>query len=436
MTLDSFSPLKGSCGEKGRVEITTAPANGFSPYPARADLGDSGDFNIPVTWKNGEYQVSVKCFDEAINGTEVTFGPYNSDKTPPTATVMYSPTTPTNGNVTVTLTASEPIKTPSGWTKVTDTKFTKVISSNTSGPVTVTVEDLAGNTGTTSYEVTNIDKTPVDEEEIVVDTGTFPDGPTPDTNTPIKGSCGASAANGKVTVTTSPENGFSTYPAVAELDSSGNFNVTDIVWKEGTWNLNFTCEDEAGNSTTKTDVSTVTIDTTAPSVPVCTTEPNPAKNGDTVKTRCTGVEEGTTVTIDGMVCEPTPADDTGVVVCTGVVGTGSTDISTSDSTVTLTDPAGNTNTDATTTLVIDNEAPVITLEGDASLDIKDHETYQEEGATCTDNVDKTCEVKITGKVPHVPGEYTITYTATDDAGNSSTLTRKITVIDTTRTGAG
>jgi hypothetical protein len=81
------------------------------------------------------------------------------DKIAPTATITYTPNTNTNTNVTATLTASEAIATPSGWTVVNSTTYTKVYSVNTTETVMLT--DLVGNTGSTNVAISWIDKTPV-----------------------------------------------------------------------------------------------------------------------------------------------------------------------------------------------------------------------------------------------------------------------------------
>ena len=65
-----------------------------------------------------------------------------------------------NTDVTSTLTASEAIQTPAGWTLVEgtgNTKFTKVSSANNKG--NLTVADFAGNSKTVLFEVKRIDKT-------------------------------------------------------------------------------------------------------------------------------------------------------------------------------------------------------------------------------------------------------------------------------------
>ena len=78
--------------------------------------------------------------------------------------------------------------------------------------------------------------------------------------------------------------------------------------------------------------------------------------------------------------------------------------------------------------VADTTAPVITLAGDAALDIEQGATYSDAGATATDTVDGSVTVVTTGSVDTATaGTYTLTYTATDNAGNVATKTRAVTV---------
>ena len=81
----------------------------------------------------------------------------------------------------------------------------------------------------------------------------------------------------------------------------------------------------------------------------------------------------------------------------------------------------------------DTTAPVITLNGSASVQVNQGEVYEELGATARDNVDGTVDVSVTGEVGAEPGVYIITYTATDSAGNTNQVTRQVTVVaaDTT-----
>jgi len=81
-----------------------------------------------------------------------------------------------------------------------------------------------------------------------------------------------------------------------------------------------------------------------------------------------------------------------------------------------------------TVVAPDTAAPVITLNGDASVQLNEGEAYEEQGATAQDNVDGSVDVVVSGEVGSEAGVYTITYTATDAAGNSSQTTREVTVL--------
>lgn len=80
---------------------------------------------------------------------------------------------------------------------------------------------------------------------------------------------------------------------------------------------------------------------------------------------------------------------------------------------------------------VDNTPPSLSLNGDSNMQIEAGDSYIELGAVATDDVDENVEVIITGDLDlSVLGEYEIQYQATDSSGNSSILTRTITVVDT------
>lgn len=82
--------------------------------------------------------------------------------------------------------------------------------------------------------------------------------------------------------------------------------------------------------------------------------------------------------------------------------------------------------------VVDTVAPEIVLNGDNEITIEAGPKYEELGAIGIDKVDGTFKASVSGEVnTSIPGEYILTYTATDNSGNSSTITRKVKVIDTT-----
>ena len=72
--------------------------------------------------------------------------------------------------------------------------------------------------------------------------------------------------------------------------------------------------------------------------------------------------------------------------------------------------------------MVDTTAPVITLTGDAAVNLLVGATYTEQGATCTDNYDASCNVIIGGDTVDTStvGTYTVTYDANDTAGNTAT----------------
>ena len=77
----------------------------------------------------------------------------------------------------------------------------------------------------------------------------------------------------------------------------------------------------------------------------------------------------------------------------------------------------------------DTTPPVITLKGKPTVTIEQGTKYTDAGATAKDDVDGVVEVTTSGSVDTSKvGTYTITYTATDEAGNEATKTRKVKVI--------
>ena len=96
------------------------------------------------------------------------------------------------------------------------------------------------------------------------------------------------------------------------------------------------------------------------------------------------------------------------------------------------DSAGNEAVTVTRTVnVIDQAAPVIALQGNASEFILINTNYAEAGATATDAAEGEVNVDIGGSVDvTAPGVYTLNYSAQDSAGNQADeASRTVTVID-------
>lgn len=98
-------------------------------------------------------------------------------------------------------------------------------------------------------------------------------------------------------------------------------------------------------------------------------------------------------------------------------------------TYTATDDAGNTATKTRVINIVDTTKPVITLKGNNKVDVAMGNNYTDEGATIRDNYDTEIELSVNNPVDTtVPGEYVVTYNATDSSGNKAIeVTRKVTV---------
>ena len=83
----------------------------------------------------------------------------------------------------------------------------------------------------------------------------------------------------------------------------------------------------------------------------------------------------------------------------------------------------------------DTSAPNIVMAGESTVTITHKQTYTELGATATDAVDGSVTVTTTGTVDKgTVGMYTITYTASDKVGNTSTATRTVIIVAIVNTG--
>ncbi|GIO16397.1 hypothetical protein J19TS2_59520 [Cohnella xylanilytica] len=97
------------------------------------------------------------------------------------------------------------------------------------------------------------------------------------------------------------------------------------------------------------------------------------------------------------------------------------------------DLAGNVVDAVSNAFVLDNTAPVITLNGSNPMNIPQGGTYTEPGATALDTIDGAIpdsSIAISGAVDTARlGNYTVQYTAADRAGNTATVTRDVYVYD-------
>lgn len=102
-------------------------------------------------------------------------------------------------------------------------------------------------------------------------------------------------------------------------------------------------------------------------------------------------------------------------------------------TLIATDPSGATHSDLVIVTIEDTTAPTLTLAGPDTLILECPAPYVEPGATASDICDENPELVIDTSAldTDTPGDYTVTYTATDASGNQAVATRLVQVIDTT-----
>lgn len=82
----------------------------------------------------------------------------------------------------------------------------------------------------------------------------------------------------------------------------------------------------------------------------------------------------------------------------------------------------------------DTTAPVLTLLGDAVIEIDEGTPFNDPSASAVDDVDGALNVTVTGQVSDAPGVYTLTYSVADLAGNVASVTREVRVIAAPVTG--
>ena len=181
----------------------------------------------------------------------------------------------------------------------------------------------------------------------------------------------------------------------------------------GIYTLTFTATDKAGNSASTTRTVTVS-DTTAPTITL---------NGDTNINH----EQGTEYTDAGASANDL-VDGNVVITTSGQVESSAGNYTL---TYTATDLAGNTTSTIRTVIVADTTAPVISIIGDTTINHPLGSEYVDAGATAIDTVDGAVSVTTSGTVGDVAQAYTLTYAATDNAGNQATAVRIINVGDST-----
>ncbi len=459
---------------------TSVNISGFSNY--------TGGFSITDESKNGKFICAYGEDASHNKAVVVSAHPINIDITPPTATVAYSTTAPTNQNVTATITLSEPgIITNNGGSNA------YVFSAN--GLFTFNLRDLAGNTGSATATVSNIDKiaptititnpdtNPAQSKTVTAFTteGTLTMSNTTGTTGSVCGSSLVFSDYSNQTFISESDNGtkicykavdvatnttYNMSNAIAGIDRTApvasidysttaptNQNVTaTITLSDGTVTNNdgsnsyifsangsFTFEftDSAGNTGSAT-ATVSNIDTTAPSSSVTSPSVDSYLRG-TIVISADVSDAGSGVAkvefwhssspVGEKIGESTIGSPYSIAWDTTSVADGSHNLW-----VTACDNVGNCADSSSISVTVDNTAPVIIINPDNPTILHVGGTYIEEGAKIDavsgdTNIDGTLVGDPVSNVDtSTAGVYTVTYSATDSAGNTASITRGVVVM--------
>ncbi|WP_339760071.1 Ig-like domain-containing protein [uncultured Sulfitobacter sp.] len=434
-TNDATPELTGTVDDPAATIVVTV--DGID-YPA-TNNGDGtwtlADDTLP-TLADGDYPVTVTATDVAGNTSTSAPLTISIDTAAPNAAVDALSTNDATPELTGTVDdpAATVVVTVDGidypatnngdgtWTLADDTLPTLADGDY---PVTVTVTDAAGNTSTSAPLTISIDTAAPNAAVDALSTN--------DATPELTGTVDDPAATVVVTV-----DGID-YPATNNGD--GTWTLADDTLPtlaDGDYPVTVTATDAAGNTSTSAPL-TISIDTAAPVATVdalSTNDATPELTGTVDDPAATIV-----VTVDGIDYPATNngdgtwtlADDTLPTLADGDYPV----------TVTATDAAGNTSTSAPLTISIDTAAPVATVDAlgtnDATPELTG--TVDDPAATvvvtvdgidypATNNGDGTWTLADDTLPTLADGDYPVTVTATDAAGNTSTSAPLTISIDT------
>lgn len=150
---DNYIPDKTNYEKSSykNIKYTDSAGNKLSYEKALENARYSVCFN-----DNSEYNNAIHLTSSALCQIGYESALNLSDLVPPTLTITYNTTSPTNKNVIVTITANKKIHTSDGWEQLSDTELTKTFTNNTSENVTIV--DIAGNKSVAEIHIENIYK--------------------------------------------------------------------------------------------------------------------------------------------------------------------------------------------------------------------------------------------------------------------------------------
>ncbi|MDG1823266.1 MAG: DUF5011 domain-containing protein, partial [Flavobacteriaceae bacterium] len=217
--------------------------------------------------------------------------------------------------------------------------------------------------------------------------------------------------------------------AIAEDAEDGNISPNIVVANPvdvnslGDYTITYNVQDSSGNVATQVTRTVTVVDTSKPVI--------------TLIGNSTVTQEVFTPYVDAG-AEATDSYEgniTGDIVTVNPVNT--TAVGTYVITYNVNDASGNTaNQKVRNVTIVDTTAPIITINGNAVINLAVGATYTDLGASALDNYDGNITPSIFTINPvdsNTVGVYTVRYSVSDDAGNIATeVTRTINVVDTTR----
>ena len=297
-----------------------------------------------------------------------------------------------NCTATVVLTApavSDNCTAPNSVTLTNNAPATFPVGNTT---VTWTATDASGNTSTATQTITVIDVT------------------APTLTTPVAMTATAGSGCTATVVLTAPTAADNCSGVTLSNNAPATFPIGNTV-------VTWTATDAAGNTVTKTQLVTVT-DTTVPTIST------PVAMTATAGNNCSAVV---------VLTAPTAADNcTTVTLTNNAPASGLFPIGVTTVTWTATDASGNTATATQTVTVTDAIAPVISAP--ATITVNAGSNCAATIVLTTPAVTDSCSgVVLTNDAPATfsVGNTTVTWTATDASGNTSTATQTITILDVT-----
>jgi hypothetical protein len=208
------------------------------------------------------------------------------------------------------------------------------------------------------------------------------------------------------------------------ISTSGSVDTATI----GVYTITYSATDGAGNTATKT--RTINVLKAVPTLANTTLNVDENATSGTIVGSVTLSDEGNSSITSYELNITTPF----AISASGVISVNASLSYATQSSYTFeanaTNGAGTSESVTITINLNDTTPPVITLNGDAVITLEINDTYSEEGASAMDNADGniTHLIHTSGSVDTTTeGNYTITYSVSDNTGNEANISRKVNV---------